>query len=174
MNGSINIPSNDNLTWGGTYGAGTPTISANNSVGLYFYPGGGTSGVGMAINPSGNVLIGKTSQANTNYKLDVNGSARANEIVVNTTGADFVFEKNYKLPKLEEVEAYINKNHHLIDIPTADVMKQYGVAVGELNTKLLQKVEELTLYLIDKDNQDKEKDAKLQSQQKQLAEQNKS
>jgi len=136
---------------------------------------GVSSGIGyvgfterMRITAGGNLLIGKISQANTNYILDINGNARANEIVVNTTGADFVFEKNYKLPKLEEVEAYVNKNHHLSDIPTADAMKENGVAIGDMNTKLLKKVEELTLYLIEKDKQVTEQQKVTQSQQEQI------
>lgn len=106
----------------------------------------------MSINPyGGNVLIGKTSQTNSAYKLDINGSARANEVVVNTTGADFVFENDYKLRKLSEVKFYIDKNHHLPEIPSATDMKKDGLNVGEINTKLLQKVEELTLYAIDQE-----------------------
>jgi hypothetical protein len=101
----------------------------------------------------GNVLIGKTSQTNSSYKLDVNGNARANGIVVNTTGADFVFNDKYALRKLSEVKSYIDQNHHLPEIPSAEQMKKDGLNVGEMNTKLLQKIEELTLYLIDKDKQ---------------------
>ncbi len=107
----------------------------------------------FAIGDNGNVLIGKASQTNLSYKLDVNGKARANEIVVNTTGADFVFEKDYELQSLVEVEAFIKKNKHLPEIPTAKEMVENGVSLGELNTKLLQKVEELTLHLIEKDKQ---------------------
>ncbi|MGI8952508.1 MAG: hypothetical protein ACR2FN_13100 [Chitinophagaceae bacterium] len=97
---------------------------------------------------SGNVLIGKTSQVNTTYKLDVNGSVRANKIVVNTTGADFVFESGYKLSSLQSVELFIDKYKHLPGIASAKQMQNDGLNVGEMNTKLLQKVEELTLYVI--------------------------
>ncbi|WP_131535581.1 hypothetical protein [Pedobacter nototheniae] len=96
----------------------------------------------------GNVLIGKTSQTNPAYKLDINGKARANEIVVNTTGADFVFENNYELRPLTEIETFVKQNKHLPEIPTAKTMQEEGVGVSELQTKLLQKVEELTLYII--------------------------
>ncbi len=102
----------------------------------------------VRITGDGNVLIGKTTQTNTAYKLDVNGKARANEIVVNTTGADFVFEDNYRLRPLAEVESFVKQNKHLPEIPTAKAMQQEGVGVSELQTKLLQKVEELTLYII--------------------------
>lgn len=104
---------------------------------------------GISYINGGNLLINKTSQTNTSYKLDVEGKIRANEIVVNTTGADFVFEPAYNLPKLEFVEQFIRENRHLPEIPSAAVMQEEGMSVGELNTKLLQKVEELTLYLIE-------------------------
>jgi len=97
----------------------------------------------------GNVLIGKTSeQPGADYKLDIGGSARADKIVVNTTGADFVFDKQYVLPKLSDVKAYVDKNQHLPEIPSAKEMQTNGVELGEMNKKLLQKVEELTLYAI--------------------------
>lgn len=106
--------------------------------------------VALAVSRStSNVLIGKTSQANTSYKLDVAGKVRANEIVVNTTGADYVFEKDYKLKTLKEVEDFINEKGHLPGIPSAEEMQANGMAVGELNTKLLEKVEELMLHVIE-------------------------
>ena len=107
----------------------------------------------MRIAENGNLLIGKTTQANAAYKLDINGKARASEIVVNTTGADFVFENSYKLRALNELEQFIKENKHLPEIPTANEMVEKGVSLGELNIKLLQKVEELTLYLIEKDKE---------------------
>lgn len=103
----------------------------------------------FAITDNGNVLIGKTSQANTAYLLDVNGKARANEIVVNTTGADFVFEPDYKLTDLSELEKFVKTNKHLPEIAAAKTMEENGIGVSEMQTKLLQKVEELTLYLIE-------------------------
>ncbi|MGD1958114.1 MAG: hypothetical protein ACFB2Y_04640 [Fulvivirga sp.] len=112
-----------------------------------------TSDGGYTYFDGPNVLIGKTSQSNTSYKLDVAGKVRANEIVVNTTGADYVFEENYKLKSLREVEAFINENNHLPGIPSATEMQAQGMSVGELNTKLLEKIEELTLHTI---NQQKE------------------
>jgi hypothetical protein len=96
---------------------------------------------------SGNILLGKTTQSNSIYKLDINGKARANEIVVNSTGADFVFDSSYRLQPLSSVMEYINHNHHLPNIPSASEMQQEGLPVGENQTRLLQKIEELTLYL---------------------------
>jgi hypothetical protein len=120
----------------------------------------------LIFNPDGgNVLIGKNSQTNTIYKLDVNGNIRANEIVVNTTGADFVFENGYKLMPLNELEKFVKDNKHLPEITPAKEMQENGTDLGNLNTKLLQKIEELTLYTI-------EQNRKLELQNTQLQLQN--
>lgn len=103
----------------------------------------------LVVNNNGNVLINKTAQSNPAYKLDVAGPVRVNEVVVNTTGADFVFEDKYKLRPLSEVESFIKANKHLPDVPSAKEMSGEGMKVGELSTTLLQKVEELTLYMIE-------------------------
>ncbi len=85
---------------------------------------------------------------NPQYLLDVKGTIRAKEILVETTGADFVFADDYQLRPLSEVEAFITENKHLPEIQSAQEMQENGVSVSELQTKLLQKIEELTLYLI--------------------------
>jgi len=103
----------------------------------------------MTFLSNGNVLIAKTTQTNSTYKLDVNGNVRANKVVVNTNGADFVFDSTYKLLPLQEVETFIQQNKHLPNIPSAAEMQTNGLDMGDQQTKLLQKVEELTLYLIE-------------------------
>ena len=100
----------------------------------------------LLIDASGNVGIGTT---NPTYPLCVNGTIRAKEIIVDTGWSDFVFENNYKLPALEEVETFISENKHLPGIPTEAEVKKKGVSVGKISSKLLQKIEELTLYMID-------------------------
>jgi len=102
----------------------------------------------MVIANNGNVLINKSSQENNAYRLDVNGKVRANELVVNTSGADFVFEKDYRLRPLSEVEAFIRANGHLPDMASAKEMQKDGLTIGEMSTKLLQKIEEMTLHQI--------------------------
>lgn len=99
----------------------------------------------MTMLTNGNIGIGTSSP---NYKLDVNGTIRANEIIVNTTGADFVFAEDYKLRPLSEVKAFIQENKHLPEIKSAQEMQENGVGINELQTQLLQKIEELTLYII--------------------------
>ena len=96
------------------------------------------------------ILEGKVGigTLNPNYKLDVVGTIRANEIIVNTTGADFVFAEDYQLRPLSEVKAFITENKHLPEIKSAQEMQENGVSINELQTQLLQKIEELTLYLI--------------------------
>jgi hypothetical protein len=113
------------------------------------------TGVGpvLLVNNSNNLLIGKNTQTNLTYKLDVNGKVRANEIVVNTTGADFVFADDYKLNTLKEVESFVKSNKHLPGIASAAEMTENGMEVGELTKTLLQKVEELTLYIIEQQKQ---------------------
>lgn len=85
---------------------------------------------------------------NPRASLDVNGSIRAKEILVETTGADFVFADDYQLRPLSEVKAFIAENKHLPEIQSAKEMQENGVSVSELQTKLLQKIEELTLYIL--------------------------
>jgi len=105
---------------------------------------------------AGPLAVGKDSPPISGYKLDVDGKIRANEIVVNTGGADFVFEDNYNLKSLNEVESFIKENKHLPEIPTAKEVQENGVSLGEMQTKLLQKVEELTLYIIEQEKRIKE------------------
>ena len=125
-------------------------IVNNNTGGTYGAINFATNGSArMTVKANGNVLIGKTTQTNLTYKLDVAGKIRANEIVVNSNGADFVFDENYKLRSIAELEDFVAINKHLPEIPTADQMKNDGVNMGELQIKLLQKIEELTLYLME-------------------------
>lgn len=104
-----------------------------------------TEGNCWFLNP-GNFGIGTIDPQ---YKLDVRGTVRADEIIVNTMGADYVFDEDYNLKPLEEVETYIEENKHLPDIPSAEQVQQEGMRVSDMQTLLLQKVEELTLYIIE-------------------------
>jgi hypothetical protein len=112
---------------------------------------------------NGNVGIGTTNTAN--YKLAVEGTIGAREVTVNTdTWSDFVFQDDYKLQSLSEVESFIKDNKHLPDIPSEAEVKENGVSLGEMDAKLLQKIEELTLYVIEINKRTK----KLESENKEL------
>jgi hypothetical protein len=103
----------------------------------------------LSLNPTGgNVGIGTTSPC-SDCRLAVNGKIRAKEIVVDTGWSDFVFYDNYALMPLQEVEKFIKENQHLPGIPTAADVEKDGISLGNINAKLLQKIEELTLYVID-------------------------
>ncbi len=84
--------------------------------------------------------------------LSVNGKIRAQEIKVETANwPDYVFADGYKLPSLKETAEFIDKNNHLPGVPKAAEIEQDGLSLGEMNKILLQKIEELTLHMIDKD-----------------------
>jgi len=114
-----------------------------------------SNGAMFTMDHFGNVGIGVTPQ----NKLDVNGTIRAKEIIVESDWADFVFEDDYKLPSLQEVEAHIKEFGHLPDIPTENDVQEQGVSLGEMNARLLQKVEELTLYTLDQEERLQKQDA---------------
>ncbi|WP_461630261.1 coiled-coil domain-containing protein [Labilibaculum euxinus] len=97
---------------------------------------------------SGNGNIGFGTREPSS-KLDVAGSITATELKIEAKTADFVFEENYVLRPIEELEDYISKNKHLPEIAPAKEMQFNGVNQSEMNQKLLQKIEELTLYVID-------------------------
>ncbi len=97
---------------------------------------------------SGNVAIG-TSNPDT-FKLAVDGAIKAKEIRVNTTNwPDYVFESDYQLMPLKEVGQFIEEHGHLPNIPKKKEAEKEGVQVGALQKQLLQKIEELTLYLLE-------------------------
>ena len=95
---------------------------------------------------TGNVGIGTD---NPTYKLSVLGNIRSNEVVVETGWADYVFDEKYKLPLLSDVEKFIQLNKHLPNIPTAAEIKKNGLSLGDTQKKMMEKIEELTLYMIE-------------------------
>ncbi|MNQ47937.1 hypothetical protein D3C85_617960 [compost metagenome] len=100
----------------------------------------------LTIN-KGNVGIGTISP---DSRLAVNGTIHSKEVKVDMLGwPDFVFKKEYNLPTLEEVEKHIIEKGHLENIPSEEEVIKSGINLGEMDAKLLQKIEELTLYMIE-------------------------
>ena len=97
----------------------------------------------------GNIGIGTTNTGS--FKLAVEGKIGAREVHVTlaTTWPDYVFNKEYTRMKLAELENFIKTYNHLPNIPSAQEVKEKGINLGEMNAKLLEKIEELTLYVIE-------------------------
>lgn len=150
------------------------------NAGLAFYTGpyaGPNLFERMRITPYGNIGIGTSNPGAT---LDVNGSIRAsilhvagevNARAVNIrvdAGADFVFEPNYILKPLSELETFVKENKHLPEIPTEKHMVENGLNVNDMQIKLLQKIEELTLYTIEQQKQLNEQSRQIKELQEKL------
>ncbi len=127
-----------------------------------------TTGYGVAFRSQSNttdimnvtdagVSIG-TQATPAGYKFAVNGSVIASSVVIKqyANWPDYVFNTDYSLMPLPDIRAYIDQNHHLPEIPSEQEVAQNGINLGEMNRLLLKKVEELTLYMIEKDKKDKE------------------
>ncbi|WP_421876519.1 hypothetical protein [Marinoscillum sp.] len=106
----------------------------------------------LIVNNNNNVGIGTNSP---DVKLTVKGNIHAEEVKVdlNVPGPDYVFDEEYELASLDEINAYIKANKHLPEVPSAKEMEINGINLSEMNMLLLRKVEELTLHLIEKDQE---------------------
>ncbi len=151
---------------GTNYGTYASASGGTSNYGIYALASGGTNSYGIYAAGSGatnswagyfagrtyfgdQLLIG-TTKAATGYKVSVKGKVICEELKVELSAnwPDYVFGKNYQLRSLTEVEKYINENQHLPGLPAAAEIEKNGLAVGEMQTKLVEKVEELTLYVI--------------------------
>jgi hypothetical protein len=128
---------------GGTTGGGYFGTKSNHSLSFFTNDGGPQ----VILLPNGNMGIGIT---NPQEKLAVNGRIRSKSVFVEAANwPDFVFDSTYNLLTLPEVEEYITRNKHLPNVPKAIEVEKNGQDLGEMQKKLLQKIEELTLYIIE-------------------------
>ena len=106
---------------------------------------------GIYIAENGKVGIGEVSDMPGEYRLYVEGGVLTEKVRVKLQGewADYVFDEDYDLMSLSEVESFIKENKHLPDVPSAKEVKKEGMDVAEMNALLLKKVEELTLHIIE-------------------------
>jgi hypothetical protein len=107
----------------------------------------------MLITESGSIIVGNVTIPTGNpYKMYVEQGILTEKVKVAVAGSthwsDFVFDDNYSLRPLDEVENFISENKHLPEIPSADEVVENGIDVATMDAKLLQKIEELTLYVI--------------------------
>ncbi len=124
---------------------------------------GGTPNVVDALD------IWNVADGKSNFRVKSNGEAYARYMKVSVNFfPDYVFKSDYKLPKLEEVEAYYKANKHLPEIPTAAVVQKDGLDLGAINTLLVKKVEELTIYAVEQNKTTQAQQALLVELQKQL------
>lgn len=120
----------------------------------------------MYFTSAGNAGIGTTSPSE---KLSVNGNIKAQKIIVTQTGwSDYVFNKDYKLRNLRDLETFINKNKHLPEVPTAKEVAAKGISVGDNQVLLLKKIEELTLYMIEMNKTNDQMKAEIKVQAKEI------
>lgn len=122
----------------------------------------------MRLDANGNLGIGTT--ATGTYKLAVAGTIGAKKLQVTQSGwADDVFDNDYQLPSLAEVEDYVKENKHLSEIPSEKEVLANGLDVGEMNRILVKKVEELTLYLIEEHKMNIENQERMKKMEEELA-----
>ena len=124
----------------------------NNSAGLVIAPQHG-SRKGIRITKDGNVGIGTELTNNpNNYMLAVNGTIGAKAVKVEVSSAtwpDYVFHKDYKLKTISELESFVTTHKHLPNIPSAAEMEKEGLDMATMDAILLEKIEELSLYIIE-------------------------
>lgn len=110
------------------------------------------------------VTIGQITPA-TGYKLSVGGKAICEELKVQLQGnwPDYVFKKDYQLKSFDELRSFIQQNNHLPNIPKASELEKTGIEVGEMQRKMMEKIEELTLYILQLEQQVQEMKKQLPS-----------
>lgn len=110
-----------------------------------------------------------TQSPDSRFKLSVNGWIRAKKIVVESGWADYVFEEDYPLMSMDSLALYVSAHHHLPGVPSAAEVTQGGLDVGEMQVKMMEKIEELTLYMLELKQENAALKARLDEMQAQSA-----
>lgn len=123
------------------------TLAANNAGKFIIRTNGGDR---VQVDESGNVCVGTTTPA-SGYRLSINGKAICTELKVQlqSNWPDYVFSSTHKRLPLIELEKFIAKNKHLPNIPAASQLQTSGIELGEMQRLAMEKIEELTLYVIE-------------------------
>lgn len=126
-------------------------------------PGGGFR-KDIIVHSTGEVGIG-TSTTKTGYRLSVDGKVACEEVLVenSTNWPDYVFDEDYELTSLEQLEESIEENNHLPGLPSAAEVEENGFSLGEMQKIFLEKLEELTLYTIEQGKQIKEQQERIEA-----------
>ncbi|HMG83666.1 MAG TPA: hypothetical protein VK559_11570, partial [Ferruginibacter sp.] len=142
--------------------ANASSFNGTNNYVAKFTPTGSAIGNSEIYDNGTFVGIGTTT-APAGYSLAVNGKIIATKLVVQLYGnwPDYVFQNNYKLTPIADLEKYIDQNQHLPGVPSACDIEKSGIDVGANQQILLQKVEELTLYIIDQNKKIEDQDKKI-------------
>ncbi len=163
----------NNTFTGGIKTIGTGTNTAR--MGFFTYAGAGSTSLReyMSITDEGTIYMGQNItdfNKGAGYKLRVQGKIIAEELRVQLTSTwpDYVFAKDYKLPSLQSLEQYIAKNQHLPNVPAADEVQKSGIALGEMQTKMMEKIEELTLYILELNKKNEAITKQMEALQKEL------
>lgn len=155
----------------GAFGFQVDNNAAGSETGsCYFATATGSSALAwrMVIRSNGRVGTGTT---NPQHLLSVNGVVGAKDVIVTNSGwSDYVFKPGYELLPLSKVDQFIQEHRHLPDIPSEAEVKAQGVSVGEMQAKLLAKIEELTLHLIRQEKENRELRERVQKLESRAAE----
>jgi len=167
LQGTVNGLGGPQILFGGTpataqygeWGIEYLSVTGTQEYGLNFWkPSGshkmdGTLGgfnYGLFLNNDGNIGMGVDPwKIDAAYKLSVNGAIRCTKVSVEIGWADYVFNEEYKLMPLNELEKFVSENNHLPNIPPASEIEKNGLDLGNLQVKQMEKIEELTLYIIE-------------------------
>jgi len=169
------------IGWNRTGGAGETDFISNQGAGgtggfaFYNHSNTGIENQLMWLTGDGRLMIGLSTGNTGNNKLAVGGGIIAESVTVKLQAnwPDYVFKRNYQLRPLSEVKAYIDQNQHLPEIPSQQEMIKKGLDVSEMSKLQMKKIEELTLYLIEKDTEINEQKAISNRLQEQITQLNK-